>query len=99
MNDKNQIIQNQEDVKTDKISPSVFKPFFSNLSTATVSPILKKVEIIETIIPKAVRVKRMKKDRDEAKANKVQTSGICSKKVKSKKLTKLAKSIRIGPYK
>ena len=56
LNDLNQIVGNEENVKTDKIQSSVLKPFYSGLSTSTTSPILKKVEIIETIIPKKIRV-------------------------------------------
>ena len=41
----------------------------------------------------------MKKDKEEALAHKIQTEGILAKKSKSKKLTKLTKSMRIGPYK
>ena len=56
LNDINQIVGNEENIKTDKASSSVMKPFYSGLSTSTTSPILKKVEIIETIVPKKVRV-------------------------------------------
>ena len=64
--DDDQIIDDVEDImNSEDIAPKK-ELFKSDLSTAVVTPLSSKIEIINTIVPKIPRVKKIKKEKEEA---------------------------------
>ena len=85
-------------MNSEDIAPK--KEFYkSDLSTAVVTPLSSKIEIINTIVPKIPRVRKIKKDKEEALSKNIVKTGKFKGRRKSSRISKICASVKIGQFK